>query len=326
MLVALLESLFRHGLRDFAGISAASRWHDRTYPVLRLDFARCQNFSTLEEFDAAVAVMLEEAFAAAGLKLDGGGAFGGFSRFLALQPVVSLVLLVDNYNAPLAAHWDDPYLFNAVRSRLSAFYSWIKATSGCLRFLFVTGVLRFGADGVLSSINSITDISQASACGALAGFTQNEIEANFGDALDRAATVLGVSRCDVLDQLEKCCGGFCFDDARARTRLFSPLEVQKCLCQPELVRLAAERKTIEEISPVLASLSRRNRLDPALWQKAQTMAVERLKDCGTPGEERVATLLVQTGCLTITAVEDSVALLECPNELVKKRLLSVFCS
>lgn len=58
------------------------------------------------------------------------------------RPAASLVMLVDEYDAPLTLSLANPALFDEVRDALSRFYSVVKSAEGCLRFFFMTGITK----------------------------------------------------------------------------------------------------------------------------------------------------------------------------------------
>ncbi len=328
LLVSTFESLFRHGLRDFSGLALEKRWHDKQYPVIRLDFSSCKDFKSLAEFEAAAADMFDIAFAAAGVKLEAGQSFamnpfGAFAKYLALQPVVSLVLLIDEYDAPLSSHLDDPTLFDDVRRKLSTFYSNIKAYSGCLRFLFVTGILRFRQASIFSTLNTLTDLSLEPAYGTLLGYTREEIEVYFGNYLDRAEKVCGLSRCELMEQLARYYDGFCFDQ-KARTHVFSPWSVLNFLRSPENGFENYWYESAGTSSLLMNYLQQHSLQRPEEYDVEQTVSVEKLKDVVSPEMMSDVVLLAQTGYLTIKSVEDSVAVLGYPNEEVKRSMARLY--
>ena len=52
LLISTFESLFKYGLRDFKGLEIEKLWKDeKTYQVIRLDFSRTKNFSSIDEFN-----------------------------------------------------------------------------------------------------------------------------------------------------------------------------------------------------------------------------------------------------------------------------------
>ncbi|MGN1209599.1 MAG: AAA family ATPase, partial [Duodenibacillus sp.] len=145
LLVSAFASLFRHGLREFQGLKIEKTWTDRTYNVVRLDFSLAKDFSSLEQFLAQFNGMLADAVAEAGLVIESApdDPVGSFQTLLSRQPQSSLVLLIDEYDAPLTAHLDNRELFEAVQQQLSRFYAAVKSREGCLRFFFMTGITKF---------------------------------------------------------------------------------------------------------------------------------------------------------------------------------------
>ncbi len=232
LLVSTFESLFRHGLRDFRGLAIEHLWNDKTYTVVHLDFSLAQHFGTLEEFQEQFGLMLRLAAEEAGLTIPNvsGDPIDDFVTLLALRDCNSLVLLIDEYDAPFTAHFDNPALFAQIRDCLSWFYSAIKSYGGCLRFFFMTGITMMSRTGIFSSIN-IQNISLDPRYGTLLGFTEEDIENTFGPHLDFAAQTLGISRAEVMSRLLENYDGFTFDD-EADTHVCSPWSVLNFLDGP----------------------------------------------------------------------------------------------
>lgn len=76
---------------------------------------------------------------------------------------------------------------------MSRFFTLLKAQSGSLRFLFITGLTKFNAAGLFSGFNSLVELSLDPSYGTLLGFSQEEVEAYFPDYLNEAGEVLGLS-------------------------------------------------------------------------------------------------------------------------------------
>ena len=189
LLVSTFESLFRYGLRDFEGLAIEPLWSDRTYRVLRLDFSLVRDFSDIKGLAAQFEHMLEDAALHAGLKVPETTTdpISRFVSMLARLSESSLVLLIDEYDAPLTAHLDNPQLFESVQLALSRFYAAVKSYEGCLRFFFMTGITKLSNTGIFSSFNNMTDISSDRHYGTLLGYTEQELIEDFSDYLHRAA-------------------------------------------------------------------------------------------------------------------------------------------
>ena len=122
LLLSTFESLFKYGLRDFHGLDIENLWNDSTYSVLRLDFSLAKDYSTVEDFLQRFDTLLRDAVREAGLCMSSEGTdpIGKFSALLSSLPHLSLVLLIDEYAAPLTARLHDPILMPFSRSCLSS--------------------------------------------------------------------------------------------------------------------------------------------------------------------------------------------------------------
>lgn len=237
LLISTLESLFLYGTRDFKGLAIEKLWTDTTYDVLRLNFATLASFKTAEEFRSELYkqirfFMLRHPVADdIALQADA-DPWSRFQTYLSLRPLSKLVVLIDEYDAPLTHCLGKQSLFNDVSVCLNQFYQILKDQGGALRFLFVTGICRFQHLGIFSAPNQITDISLKSKFGALLGYTADEIDRYFSGYISKAAESLGISCGECTAQLKFHYDGFCFD-SKAQTHVFSPWSVLNFLSSPE---------------------------------------------------------------------------------------------
>lgn len=106
LLISTFESLFRHGLTHFKGLDIASQWHEGNYPVVRLDFSSLAAFHSYEEFRGPFRSILDSAFSKIGFVFSSQSVSDfiyQLANFIANLPTRSLVLLIDDYDAPLIA-------------------------------------------------------------------------------------------------------------------------------------------------------------------------------------------------------------------------------
>ena len=105
LLISTFESLFNYGLKDFKGLAIENLWkdEDRNYRVVRLDFSEAKTFRNSEEFKRQLFDLLLEAFAPYGFRFDpyGTALTTQLSSWFKSQPLSSVVLLIDEYDAPL---------------------------------------------------------------------------------------------------------------------------------------------------------------------------------------------------------------------------------
>ena len=70
LLLSTFKSLFQDGLRNFAGLKIESVWHDKTYPVVHLDFSKFKEFGSEGEFRRAIERHLAARFGLIGFRYD----------------------------------------------------------------------------------------------------------------------------------------------------------------------------------------------------------------------------------------------------------------
>ncbi len=328
LLVSTLCSLFRHGLRDFDGLAVSSFWKDKKYDVLRLDFSHAKNVDSMQEFHAKVASMFQDAFTEAGLqRLDEGAVkespFATFSNFLAGRPVGSLVLLVDEYDAPIAENLGNPEICKSILNDLSGFYAKLKSYDGCLRFLFITGILRIQHASLFSVLNPVTDISFDPEFGTLLGYTKEEIEFYFGDALEHAQQVLDLDRKELMKELAEQYNGYCFDQA-ACTHVFSPWSVMRFLLKPGLGFENYWYESSGTPSLLRGYLQAHAIGQPEEYSACREISLTNLKSVVETDKLDPVILLAQTGYLSIKSIDDGDVVLGYPNSEVAQAMARLY--
>ena len=94
-----------------------------------------------------------------------------------------VVILVDEYDAPLLDNITEIEAVKEIRSELDSFYSVIKGEDAHLRFVLLTGVSKFAKVSIFSKLNNLDDIGMEAQFSALCGYTQTELEHYFSDYL-----------------------------------------------------------------------------------------------------------------------------------------------
>lgn len=325
LLVSTFESLFRHGTKDFLGLEIERLWRDTIYLVLRLDFSIARDFSTLEDFVFQLDDVFSSAFQRAGLEWKKSHApVEAFLSFLSRQPSRSVVVLIDEYDAPLTAHLQDPVLFAKVQKVLARFYAVLKSLSGSLRFLFMTGITKFGQTSIFSAFNNLTDISLDPTYGALVGYTEEELRKYFGPYLKRAAEVLHLSDSDLLRKLRMHYDGFSFD-ATASTHVYAPWSVLNFLSAPGLGFANYWFRSGGQPTVLSQYLLHNELADPSSYAKEKFVSLSAFDASGTYADMDPVVLLTQTGYLTIKSVRSNgVVELGYPNQEVAVSMAQLY--
>ncbi|CAM2011055.1 AAA family ATPase [Acanthopleuribacter pedis] len=160
-------------------------------------------------------------------------------QFLAKKGQV--VLLIDEYDKPILDHLDDLEMAKMVREVLKDFYSVVKEQSDNLRFVMVTGVSKFSKVSLFSGLNNLVDISNIRDYADLLGFTQSELDANFGPHMEVMATELDLSLEEVKDNLRIWYNGYRFSDKHIY--VYNPVSVMRALSERRFANFWFETAT-----------------------------------------------------------------------------------
>lgn len=110
-----------------------------------------------------------------------------------------MVVLIDEFGAPLTSCLRTPELFVLVNQHLSNFYAVLKENDQAIRFLFITGITKFNKIIIFSELNDLSDISLDEEFGTLLGFTYEEVKTYFDDYLLYSSEIIGIPKDDLLN-------------------------------------------------------------------------------------------------------------------------------
>ena len=241
-LVSTFQELFSNGLDKFQNLKIVTEnlWNDRTYKVIHIDFSQIKENTENRPFEDKFYLLLKSAFKEASLAIiEERDVIAAFADTIGTEDNGTLVLLIDEYDAPLTAVMGDKEEFEERRALFSEFFSTIKAYSGKFRFIFITGVTRYSNTSIFSAFNNIEDISFNPAYGAIVGYTQEELEHYFKDYIEYAAKALNRKEktCKytyelILDELKNNYDGYSFDEDN-EWHVYNPWSILNFLKNPQ---------------------------------------------------------------------------------------------
>ena len=244
-LVSTFHELFSNGLDKFQGLKIVTDnlWNDKTYKVIHLDLSKIKEQSGDVTFNESFLQQLDDAFSHSGYENILNEKIKTPARYLDIRfnqkDITNLVLLIDEYDAPLTAVMGDKEEFESRRRVLSNFFSTIKAYSGKFRFIFITGVTRNFNDSIFSSFNILEDISFNPTYGAIVGYTQAELEHYFKDYLENAVTELNEDLGEdkytydsLIEALKLNYDGYSFDED-CEWHVYNPWSILNFLSEPQ---------------------------------------------------------------------------------------------
>ena len=125
--------------------------------------------------------LVDDLFAQAGIPVPEKGTIPGrFAKFIkaaaAKSPTKKIVVLIDEYDEPVAGFLDDVKTLRRVRKLLYDFYEKLKSNSASIRFLLMTGVTKLTKLLVFSGLNHLKDRSTDARFATLLGYTPDELD------------------------------------------------------------------------------------------------------------------------------------------------------
>ena len=291
-----------------------------------MDFSEIKEFSTAEEFKQKFIEKLLVEFSTVGFELKKPelGFFVQLSAWLGTLPPKSLVILIDEYDAPLTNCLDNTKLFSEIRSVMSDLFLTLKSREGCQRFFFMTGITKFSNTSIFSAFNNLQDISLDTYFGTLLGYTEEEIRRDFGLYLKRAATDLELDEESILRALKQNYDGFCFDE-KALSHVFCPWSVLNFFSRPDRGLQNYWYASGGQASVLKKYLVNHKLEEPISFDQVKQVRLSELNASRQYDDVGIDVLLTQSGYLTIRSVRpNGYAILGYPNREVALSMAQLY--
>lgn len=138
-----------------------------------------------------------------------------------------VVVLIDEYDAPLTAHISDPTLFEDRRNILRSVYSNLKSMDEYIKFVMLTGVTRYSKTSVFSGLNNLEDISNDYNFSTICGITEVEIQEYLQQGIDELALDMGMEPSEMMTELKLLYDGYHF--TKDKTDIYNPFSLIQVL-------------------------------------------------------------------------------------------------
>ena len=183
LMLSTLKAMFEGRRELFKGLALDSLpWEgwEKPTPVYSFTMASATGV-TYEKFQTALSLLVTDLCGQIGSPYNEvADASVNFELFLraaaAKSPTKQIVVLIDEYDEPIANFLDDIPTLKKVRSVLHDFYEKLKINSGSIRFLMMTGVTKLTKLSVFSGMNHLKDRSMDERFATLLGYTPDELD------------------------------------------------------------------------------------------------------------------------------------------------------
>ncbi len=184
LLLSTLENYFLGNKEAFQGLAIdklENEWQQ--YPVLTLTLGKGE-YKTLEDLHVWLDYQLsywEKQYHYEDKENDAAVRFTNVIQRAHKQTRRQVVILIDEYDAPLQAALNNPELLEQYQSTLRNLYLCLKSNDKHIHFAFLTGITAWGKIGVFSALNNLKDISLDRRYATICGITEEELHNVFHD-------------------------------------------------------------------------------------------------------------------------------------------------
>ena len=229
LLLSTLEAYFQGRKELFQGLAIEQLERDWTpHPVLRLDLSR-DKYATVANLNSMLDGMLDEYEYQYDIKPESGASFATRLNKLIVtansKTQQKVVVLVDEYDAPLLDSQSNPALQAEIRNIVRGFYSPLKAQAARLRFVFLTGITKFSQLSIFSELNNLMNIGMMPQYEALCGITAEEMVTQMRPGIEHLAEYHGCSPDEMVARLKENYDGYHF--GRRLVDVYNPFSLVK---------------------------------------------------------------------------------------------------
>ena len=230
MLCSTLEEYFG-GNRDlFRGLKIdglETEW--KQYPVISISFADAKDV-TEKSINSIIDKMLEhfeDDFGVEKSSDDCGVRFSELIKNVNEKTGQKVVVIIDEYDAPMLDAIDDDNLQDRIRAIQNKFFSPLKKLEKYLHFVFITGITKFSQMSIFSVLNNLQDISLMPEFETICGISHEELNNDLKVDIQAFADKNGYTVEQTLKYFKSKYDGYNFSPEMRG--VFNPLSVMKAL-------------------------------------------------------------------------------------------------
>ena len=236
LLTTTLDAYFKGQKELFEGLKIMdleTEW--KQYPVIHIDVSWAKNKITSAELQRALVMMLKPLATEFGRdeeEITPGEILTGMIRRAYERTGKQVVVVIDEYDAPLLDMLHEDTLLPEFRRVMQEFYQPLKASEGMIRFCFITGITKFSQLSIFSTINNLTNISMDSKYAAICGITEEEFATQMAPDIAMLAREYECTPEEMQAKLKQQYDGYRFSEVSPD--IYNPFSLLKCFLQRKL--------------------------------------------------------------------------------------------
>ena len=318
LLTSTFDAYFSGKKELFKGLAMEkleTEW--KHYPVLHFDLSDIKK-GTTEECELNLHSQLEDFEKTYGCEKaseDLTIRFRELVKNISRKTESQVVVLIDEYDAPLLTVLHDSERLEPMRTLLQSFYSPLKKLDQYLRFVFITGISKFSQLSIFSQLNNLNNISMLPQYAGICGITEQELKDNFQEGIDELGKANDMTKDEVLAKLKLKYDGYRF--SRNAEGVYNPFSLLSAMDNRDFSNYWFSTGT----PTFLVKMMKRFHTDLTKLDGSEAGADD--FDAPTENMHSVLPLFYQSGYLTIKGYDPILSnyTLGYPNEEVKVGLM-----
>jgi len=319
LLTTTLDSYFKGQKELFTGLKIMdleTEWEN--YPVIHMDVSWAKNQDSVDGLQKALLFMMKPLAEQFGREDDEtlpGQLLSGMIRRAYEKTGKQVVVVIDEYDAPLLDMLHEEENLPEVRRVMQEFYQPLKASEAMIRFCFITGITKFSQLSIFSTINNLTNISMDSKYAAICGITEDELMHVMAPDIAMLAEAYEYTFEEMQAKLKQMYDGYRF--AKVSPDIYNPFSLLKCFNQRDCSSFWFESGTptflIRQMQHFHTDITTMDQIEASAYSF----------DRPTEAMEDALPLLFQSGYITIKDYdkESDTYLLAIPNKEVRVGLI-----
>ena len=216
LLTTTLASYFQGEKELFEGLKIMEleqEWEQ--YPVIRLDISMAKNMDSPAELRAKLMLLLDnyvDEYEKKETEVTPGGLLAGLISRAYKKTQRQVVILIDEYDAPLLDVLHQDTLLPSMRKVMQEFYQPLKACEAMMKFCFITGITKFSQLSIFSTINNLKNVTMLPQFSAICGITEHEVKTALADGIRVMAEKYGCPEDEMFERLKLRYDGYHFSE------------------------------------------------------------------------------------------------------------------
>lgn len=236
-LFASMIHAFYEGRKDlFEGLAIGEYEKDWVkHPVLHFDMSAAKHMDTkqLDDYLDYLLLPYEKQFGTEENKDKAPNIrFANIVKAAYEQTGQKVVLIIDEYDAPLLDVVHEELNLAALRRATQNFYSPIKSLDPYLEFVFLTGITKFAQLSIFSELNNLFNISMYDKYSAICGISSEELHTQMLPDVERLAEHLHLSVDETFERLKRKYDGYHF--SKNSEDVYNPFSLIKALASGDI--------------------------------------------------------------------------------------------